>query len=205
MTVCMKKRLAALFLVLLLSTILAQAQNKSITGTIKDEKGGVLSGVTVTIKGTQVSTASDADGKFVLHGVPAQATLVFSHVGFVTREEKLTGETNLAIVLQEQSVNMNEVVVVGYGTQKKINLTGAVATVDGTDLNKRIATNPTQLLQGKLPGLVITQGSGEAGNEGNVLRVRGLGTYSGAGTDHLVIVDGIPGSLTALDPANIAS
>jgi TonB-linked SusC/RagA family outer membrane protein len=193
------------FLFILFAAIPGHAQNRSITGTIRDEKGGLLTGVTVTIKGTQLSTASDAGGKFVLHEVPAQATLVFSHVGFVTREEKLTGETNLAIVMQEQSVNMNEVVVVGYGTQKKINLTGAVATVGGDDLNKRIATNPTQLLQGKLPGLTITQGSGEAGNENNVLRVRGLGTYSGAGTDPLVIVDGIPGSLTSLDPANIAS
>jgi TonB-linked SusC/RagA family outer membrane protein len=189
----------------LLAAVRVQAQNISISGTIKDEKGGVLTGVTVTIKGTRVSTASDADGKFTLHAVPAQSTLVFSHIGFITREEKLTGESNLTIVLQEQSINMNEVVVVGYGTQKKINLTGAVVTVGGNDLNKRIATNPTQLLQGKLPGLTVTQGSGEAGNENNVLRVRGLGTYSGAGTEPLVIVDGIPGSLSALDPANIAS
>jgi TonB-linked SusC/RagA family outer membrane protein len=192
-------------LLVLLSPVLVQAQATSITGTIKDEKGNILTGVTVTIKGTQKSTATDAEGKFTLQAVPAKATLVFSHVGFITREEKLTGESNLTIVLQEQTINMNEVVVVGYGTQKKINLTGAVATVGGNDLNKRIATNPTQLLQGKLPGLTLTQGSGEAGNENNVLRVRGLGTYSGAGTEPLVIVDGIPGSLSALDPANIAS
>jgi len=192
-------------LITLLSAVGVQAQNTSISGTIKDEKGAILSGVTVTIKGTKTSTASDAEGKFTLHAVPAQATLVFSHIGFITREEKLTGETNLAIALQAQSIDMNEVVVVGYGTQKKINLTGAIATVGGNDLNKRIATNPTQLLQGKLPGLTLTQGSGEAGNEGNVLRVRGIGTYSGAGTEPLIIVDGIPGSLSALDPANIAS
>lgn len=205
----LQTRLCRLFIMSLLITLLAavqvQAQSITISGTIKDEKGAALSGVTVTIKGTKTSTASDEGGKFTLQAVPAKGTLVFSHVGFINREEKLTGETNLAIVLQEQSVNMNEVVVVGYGTQKKINLTGAIATVGGNDLNKRIATNPTQLLQGKLPGLTVTQGSGEAGNESNVLRVRGLGTYSGAGTEPLVIVDGIPGSLSALDPANIAS
>jgi TonB-linked SusC/RagA family outer membrane protein len=208
----MKKRLTmrsycilwASFCITLLTALSVHAQTNQITGTIKDEKGTALSGVTVTIKGTKTSTASDAEGKFTITA-PAQATLVFSHVGFVTHEVTLSGETSLNISLQEQATNMNEVVVVGYGTQKKVNLTGAIATVGGNDLNKRIATNPTQLLQGKLPGLSLTQGSGEAGNENNVLRVRGLGTYSGAGNEPLVIVDGIPGSLSALDPANIAS
>ena len=181
------------------------AQDTQINGTIKDEKGAALSGVTVTIKGTKTNALSDTNGKFSLLAHLPQVTLVFSHVGYTTHEEKLSGQTSLNIILKEQSTSMNEVVVVGYGTQKKIDLTGAIATVTGADLNKRVATDPTQLLQGKLPGLSLTQGSGEAGNEGSVLRVRGLGTYSGAGTNPLVIVDGIPGSMTALDPANIAS
>ena len=201
---CMPWRMLFTGLLILLLTSSVQAQNVQVTGTVKDEKGNPLTDVTVTIKGTKISTATDAQGKFILpvaHG----ATLVFSHVGFTTYEEKPDGQTSVAIVLLEQSINMNEVVVVGYGTQKKVDLTGSIATVTGADLNKRVATDPTQLLQGKLPGLSLTQGSGEAGNEGSVLRVRGLGTYSGAGSNPLVIVDGIPGSLTALDPANIAS
>ncbi|HSC39869.1 MAG TPA: SusC/RagA family TonB-linked outer membrane protein, partial [Chitinophagaceae bacterium] len=127
------------------------------------------------------------------------------YVGYAALEEKINGRQTVDISLKAKASELNDVVVVGYGTQKKANLTGAVVTVSGADLTKRIATNPSQLLQGKLPGLSLTQGSGEAGNEGLVLRVRGQGTYSGAGTDPLVIVDGLPGSLDNLDPQNIES
>jgi TonB-linked SusC/RagA family outer membrane protein len=202
---CVPWRMLFTGLLAVLLTSSVWAQNVRVTGTVKDEKGNPLADATVTVRGSKISTATDAQGKFTLPTVAPGATLVVSHVGFTTHEEKLAGKTGFTFVLQEQSVNMNEVVVVGYGTQKKVDLTGAIATVTGTDLNKRVATDPTQLLQGKLPGLSLTQGSGEAGNEGSVLRVRGLGTYSGAGTNPLVIIDGIPGSLTALDPANIAS
>lgn len=202
-----QKRLLLLtvFIIQLLMASSLHAQTVKVNGTVKDEKGNAVQAVTVTVKGTAVSTTTDVNGKFSLNAVPPEATLVFTHVAFTTLEEKAGGRTTIDVILKGQSVEMNEVVVVGYGTQKKVNLTGAVVTVSGADLNKRVATDPTQLLQGKLPGLSLTQASGEAGNENSVLRVRGLGTYSGAGNNPLVIVDGIPGSLTALDPANIAS
>jgi len=181
------------------------AQSSTVTGTVKDAKGVPQQGVSVNVKGSTVNTATDAAGKFTIPVADPQATLVFSHVGFLSFEEKLAGRKILDITLNEKPSDLNEVVVIGYGTQKKADLTGAIATVSGADLNKRVATDPTQLLQGKLPGLSLTQASGEAGNENSVLRVRGLGTYSSAGSTPLVIVDGIPGSLTALDPQNIAS
>jgi TonB-linked SusC/RagA family outer membrane protein len=176
-----------------------------ITGTVTDSKGDPLPGVTVKIKGTQVGIVTNASGKYSLTVANNQVVLVFTFVGFETQELIVGNNKVINVVLKDAVNSLNEVVVVGYGTQKKANLTGAVATVSGEDLNKRVATSPTQLLQGQMAGLAVTQASGEAGNEGTVLRVRGYGTYSGAGTAPLVIVDGIPGSLDNLDPQNIAS
>lgn len=182
------------------------AQVRTITGTIiKDSDRLPFPGATVRVKGSQQGTTTDGNGHYSLANVPANATLVITAIGAQTQEIPVGSQQKIDVTLAESSKGLNEVLVVGYGTQKKADLTGAVATVNGTELNKRIATDPTQLLQGKLPGLSLTQGSGEAGNEGSVLRVRGLGTYSSAGSSPLIIVDGLPGSLTALDPQNIES
>ncbi|MBN9298040.1 MAG: TonB-dependent receptor [Filimonas sp.] len=195
----------AIVLFQLLFSSLLYAQSSTVGGIVRDSKGSPQQGVSVNVKGTSVNSTTDAEGKFTIKVASLQATLVFTHISFSTQEENLAGRKQIEIVLTEKATDLNEVVVVGYGTQKKTDLTGAIATVSGADLNKRVATDPTQLLQGKLPGLSLTQASGEAGNEGSVLRVRGLGTYSSAGSSPLVIIDGIPGSLTALDPQNIAS
>jgi len=197
------------FLILAITLLLfgqlpVQAQTTTVTGTISDENGTRLAGITITIKGTTTATVTDSTGKYSIRA-PAGGTLVISAVGYGTVEERIGGRTTVNISLKEKAAELNNVVVVGYGTQKKADLTGAIASVSGTDLNKRVATDPTQLLQGKLPGLSLVQGSGEAGNEGLVLRVRGLGTNSSAGSNPLVIVDGLPGSLANLDPQNIES
>ena len=184
----------------------AHAQVRTISGTIIKESDHLpFPGATVRVKGSQLGTTTDGNGHYTLANVPANATLVITAIGAQTQEIPVTNRQKIDVTLAESSKGLNEVLVVGYGTQKKADLTGAVATVNGAELNKRIATDPTQLLQGKLPGLSLTQGSGEAGNEGSVLRVRGLGTYSSAGSSPLIIVDGLPGSLTALDPQNIES
>ena len=196
-----------LFLAILLQSLASTtlwAQDELITGTVLNGNGEPVSGASITVKGTNTSTLTDATGKFSIK-VSARSTLVISHIAYGTIEQKFDGRGPLKITLQERATELNNVVVVGYGTQKKADLTGAIATVSGAELTKRVATNPTQLLQGKLPGLAIAQTSGEAGNEGLVLRVRGQGTYSGAGIDPFVIVDGLPGSLTNLDPQNIES
>jgi TonB-linked SusC/RagA family outer membrane protein len=176
-----------------------------VQGKVVDDKGQPLIGVNIKIKGSTTGTITDVQGHYSIKVPDEQAVLVFSYVSFETREITVANQTVINVTLKDATNNLNEVVVVGYGTQKKADLTGAVATVSGTELNKRVATDPTQLLQGKLPGLSVVQGSGEAGNEGTTLRIRGNGTFSGAGNAPFVIIDGLPGSLTALDPQNIES
>lgn len=199
-------RLLLLCISLMFGWTLSQAQVRTINGVITRENDKQpIPGATVRVKGSNTGTSTDDRGHYSLANVPANATLVITVLGFQTQELPVNGRQQLDISLTESSKGLNEVLVVGYGTQKKSDLTGAIASVNGAELNRRIATDPVQLLQGKLPGLSLTQGSGEAGNEGSVLRVRGLGTYSSAGSSPLVIVDGLPGSLTVLDPQNIES
>jgi outer membrane receptor protein involved in Fe transport len=159
----------------------------------------------VKIKGATQSVLADNKGWYSISVPRADAVLVFTFVGYESVEETVGQRTQIDVTMASTGGKLDDIVVVGYGTQKKKDLTGAVATVGGAELNKRVATDPTQLLQGKLPGLSLTQGSGEAGNENFVLRIRGLGTNSSAGSSPLVIVDGLPGSLSALDPQNIES
>ncbi|MBS1565062.1 MAG: TonB-dependent receptor [Bacteroidetes bacterium] len=204
-TLCLRRACHFLLVpLLLMAAVIVQAQTGTVTGVVLNEKGEAVSGVTVSVKGTGTGTQTDVNGRFTLKA-PSQGTLTFSFVGYAPAEEKINGRSIINITLQSKATELNDVVVVGYGTQKKTDLTGAVVSVSGSELTKRVATNPTQLLQGKMPGLSLVQGSGEAGNEGLVLRVRGQGTYSGAGIDPLIIVDGLPGSLANLDPQNIES
>ncbi|GGB11526.1 SusC/RagA family TonB-linked outer membrane protein [Puia dinghuensis] len=195
---------SCILLLLLFLRLTLSAQPITVKGKIRNEKGEALAGATVTLKGTTVSTVTDEAGDFSIQA-PPEGVLSISVVGYLGLEEKIGGRTSFVIVLVQKAAELNDVVVVGYGTQKRADLTGAVVAVTGNEMNKRIATDPTQLLQGKLPGLSVVQGSGEAGNEGLVLRIRGLGTNSSAGSNPLVIVDGLPGSLTNLDPQNIES
>jgi len=135
----------------------------------------------------------------------SKATLVVSYVGFSTEEVKVGNRSFINVQLQSTAQRITDVVVVGYTSQLKRKLTSAVSTVTGEQINKRVATNPATLLQGQLPGLQVVQGSGEPGNEGVSLRIRGVSTFSGAGNDPLVIIDGLPGSLNVLNPNDIES
>lgn len=181
-----------------------QTQAQKVSGKVSDEKGNPLPNITVQVKGTGTGTLTNPDGTFSLEA-PAGAILVISGIGYIKQEISIEGRTALDVVMKEDVAGLNEVVVVGYGTQEKHKLTSAVATISGAELNKRTATNPVSLLQGQLPGLQVTQGSGEPGNENIVLRIRGISTFSGAGNDPLVIVDGLPGSLSVLNPNDIES
>lgn len=185
-------------------TSLSQAKMQKLTGRIVDETGSPLPNITVQIKGTATGTLTKEDGTFSLD-VPSGAVIVVSAIGFLKQEIAVEERTVLNIILRADVAGLNEVVVVGYGTQERHKLTSAVATVSGAELNKRVATNPVSLLQGQLPGLQVTQGSGEPGNENLVLRIRGVSTFSGAGNDPLVIVDGLPGSMSVLNPNDIES
>ncbi|MDB5246085.1 MAG: TonB-dependent receptor plug [Segetibacter sp.] len=163
-----------------------------------------LVGATVQVKGSGIATQTDAFGNFTI-SAPSNATLVITSVGFGAQEVKVGNRSSVSVQLQASAHQIDEVVVVGYGKQKRISLTGAVATASGADLNKRVVTNPAALLQGKLPGVSVIENSGEPGNEGVQLRVRGFTSFSAAGNDPFVIVDGIPGSLNAINPNDIES
>jgi TonB-linked SusC/RagA family outer membrane protein len=196
-----------IFFVLLLCVFSGSiyAQSVVISGTIKDDKGAPLDGAVVKLKSSSKSVMADNSGRYSISVPGPEAVLVFSFVGYTGVEETVGQRKEINVIMASTGGKLDDIVVVGYGTQKKKDLTGAIATVGSAELNKRVATDPTQLLQGKLPGLSLTQASGEAGNENFVLRIRGLGTNSSAGSSPLVIIDGLPGSLTNLDPQNIES
>lgn len=178
-------------------------QQQKVTGTIVDEAGEPLIGVSVQVKGTTIGTITGLDGTFSLN-TPLGSMLEISYVGYKTETVK-AGNASLKIVLKEDSQELNEVVVVGFGTQKKVNLTGAVSSVSGEDMSRRPVANSAALLQGQVPGLRVNQGTGQPGSEGTSFRIRGQGTFSDAGSDPLILINGVPGSMTNLDPSVIES
>lgn len=187
--------------------ISAQTIEKTVTGKVTDENGGPLPGTTVMIKGTTRTVVSLNDGTFKIQVPGAGSVLIFSFISYNAEEVVVGNQTSIHVQLKPnaQARLLNDVVVVGYGTQKKVNLTGSVATVSGDDLIKRPVVNTASMLQGTMPGVQVNQGSGEPGNEGVSIRIRGNGTFSGAGSDPLVLVDGVPGNLSDINPNNIES
>lgn len=178
------------FLIALFASIGSTAQNAKITGTVKDNTGEAVIGANVTVKGGTGGTITDIDGHFSLEA-PVNATLVVSFIGYTTQEVPLKGKTNVTITLSEDSQALDEVVVIGYGTQKKVNLTGSVSAVkiDETIASRSI-TNVSSSLSGLVPGLVVSQTTGFAGGDGASLKVRGLGSINNS--DPLIVVDGMP-------------
>ncbi|MEX6688202.1 TonB-dependent receptor [Danxiaibacter flavus] len=181
-----------------------EKQRHVVHGKVTSAKGEPLESVTIVVNKPSSVSVTDAKGEYSVNA-DDDAVLSFSSVGFSSQDISVGGKSEINVVLQSTSAQLNEIVVVGYNTQNKRKLTSAVATVSGDELNKRVATNPATLLQGQLPGLQVVQSSGEPGNEGVQLRIRGIGTFSGAGNDPLVIVDGLPGSMTVLNPNDIES
>ena len=190
-----------LLLVLLFSGSIAVAQT-SVSGTVIDPQGEPLTGATVMIKGTQQGVSTDLDGNFTLN-VAQGKTLVVSYIGYQTQEVAVKG-THLDITLKEDQQLLDEVVVVGYGTMTRKDVTGSISTVQAKDLNIGAYTDPGQLLQGKVPGLVVVQNSDPNGGV-NSMTLRGASTLAGA-TDPLYVVDGIPGvNLNLSPPGDIES
>ena len=172
---------------------------------VSDSTGQPLVGASVKLKGTSTGTYTDANGNFVLQVPDAGSVLVISSIGYDSREIRVTKVGMIRISLKVMAVKLADIVVVGYTTQEKRKLTSAVVTVSGEEITKRVATDPTSLLQGQLPGLSVVQNSAEPGNEEIQLRIRGLGTFSTAGTNPLIIVDGLPGNLSVINPNDIES
>jgi TonB-linked SusC/RagA family outer membrane protein len=172
-------------------------------GVILDRESKPLPGANVIEKGTTNGTTTDADGRFSLNVQSENSVLVFSFIGYVTQEVAVNGRSVIDITLQEDVTSLDEVVVVGYGTQKKVNLTGSVGTVNGETLVISPATNAVAAMQGRLPGVTITQSTGAPGKEEVSILIRGLGTMNNASP--MVIVDGIESSMENLSPQDIES
>ena len=179
----------------------AYAQSQTATGTVVSKSDGQpLPGVAVLVKGTTVGTITDFDGKFNLQADNG-VTLVFSFLGFKTQENVFSGAP-LNVVLDEESTDLEDVVVVGYGVQKKKLVTGATVQVKGDDVQKLNTNNALQALQGQTPGVTIQSTSGQPGSAMNV-SIRGLGTVGNS--QPLYLIDGIGGDITTLNPADIES
>ena len=173
------------------------------TGTITDANGEPIIGASVQVKGTHDGAVTDLNGHFALSNVPKNATLTVSYVGFTTQEITWKGSP-LKIRLTEDQQSINEVVVVGYGTQKKANLSGSVAQINGAALENRPINNVTSGLQGLMPGITVTGTNGAPGMDGGSIRVRGVGTLNNASP--YILVDGVETSnLNSLDPQDIES
>lgn len=178
------------------------AQAAIVKGTVTDQSGEPLIGATVMLAGSSVGTATDADGNFSIDAEQGK-TLKVSYVGYVTKDVKVKGN-NLSIILSEDNALLEEVVVVGYGTMKRKDLTGSITTVDSKELNVGSYTDPGQLLQGKVPGLVVVQNSDPNGGV-NSMTLRGASTLSGDSSP-LYVVDGIPDvNLNLIPPSDIES
>ncbi len=195
-----------LTLLLLFFVFYAQAfAQQQITGKVTDNNIG-LPNATVRVKGTQLGTKTDGDGKFKL-SVPDNAVLIFSYIGFTDQEVPVNGRKHIEVELEEASGSgLNEIVVVGYGTKKRANLTGAVATISGAELAKSPSTNLTNSIAGQVPGLIVNARSGEPGNDNADVFVRGKSTLGNSGA--LVVIDGIPdrsGGFARLNPADVES
>jgi len=178
------------------------SQTKSVSGKVTDSSGGSLPGVSVIVKGTTTGTITDANGSYSLSSIPANATLQFSFVGMKTQEVAIGSKTTINVSLAEETVGIEEVVAIGYGTQKKVNMTGSVASVAVGELGKRPVTNTISALQGKVTGLRVIQNTGIPGREGLSLELRGASSW-GTSTSPLVLVDGVVGSLDGIPSTDI--
>ncbi len=180
-------------------------QLKTVKGKVTDSSGSPVVGVTVVVKGTNVGTVTNSDGGYVLSNVSGNTTLLFSFVGMKTQEVAVGNKTAIDVVLTDESVGIEEVVAVGYGTQKKVNLSGALSVVSEKELNNSKIGSFAAMLQGRLSGLSVVQSTGEPGKEDVSLIVRGRQSFGG-NLSPLIIVDGIPvNDMSAINANSIES
>jgi len=172
----------------LLFSVIAVAQDVTVNGIINDESGMPVPGATIVLKGTTKSTASDFDGKFQIQ-VPSNGILTITFIGYTTVTEAVNGRTKIAIQLKPESQSLSEVVVVGYGTQKKAVVTGAISSVKAADLEKVPNGRVEQALQGRVAGVTIASSSGQPG-AASTIRIRGITTFGDGGNNPLWVIDG---------------
>lgn len=178
--------------------------NITVRGTVTDQSTGQpLIGVSVGIKGTSTGVMTDLKGNFQLANVPENATLVLSYVSYENVEIAVNGQVDIQVKLKPSMKTLNDVIVVGYGTQKKENLTGSVGVVNTQDLESRPLTNTSQALQGTVSGVYALQSSGKPGDDNTVIDIRGVGTFGD--NSPLVLVDGFPGAIGDVNPNDVQS
>jgi TonB-linked SusC/RagA family outer membrane protein len=200
---------ALLIFSLLLFSGLAQAkgyqQTWEVKGKVTDEQAKPLSGVSISLKGSHIGTTTNESGEYVLTLPSGNGILVFSNVGFAEQELSVSGQSVLNISLNRDVANLDEVVVVGYGTQKKVNLTGSVSVVSSKQMERRPNVSTSNALQGLAPGVTVTSQTGAPGGDGAQIRIRGINSFGGSSSNPLVIIDGVAGSLDDVDANLIES
>lgn len=185
----MKKRITLLIAFLFVNLLVASAQNIQVTGVVKDAQGGPLPGVSVKVKGTTTGTSTSSNGTFVI-SAPATATLVFQSVGFVTREQQINNRKEINLTLEADNTNLEEIVVIGYGSVKKGDVTGSVSSISSKDIRATPAASLTQAIQGRAAGVRVSQSSNAPGGGMNI-RIRGGNSIQG-GNEPLYVIDGYP-------------
>lgn len=177
-------------------------KGSTITGVVKDPAGEPIIGASVVVQGLSAGTFTDLNGGFSLNALP-DAILKITYIGYKTETVRVNNRSSISVIMTEDAKGLDEVVVVGYGTQKKVNLTGSIASVSGADLTKRPVMNTTSALQGLASGVTITSTSGQPGKEGSTIMIRGIGTLNN--NNPLILVDGIVGSMDGVSPSDIES
>lgn len=180
------------------------AQNVSVRGTVTDDTGMTVIGATIIVEGnTNIGTTTDYDGNYQLNNVPSNSNLVLSYVGMKTQKIAVNGRTVIDVVMHPDNELLDELVVVGYGVQKKANLTGSVASIDAESLEARPVASVSAAMAGTMPGVTAIQNSGAPGAQTGSITIRGKNSINAASP--LVIVDGVPGSMNNIDLQDIAS
>lgn len=179
-------------------------QQRVVTGKVTDESGQSLPGVTVVVKGTTQGTVTNADGEYSLTNIPEDASLVFSFVGMRMQEVVVGSQESINVVMEEEAIGIEEVVEIGYGTQRKVNMTGAVSSIKFDDVvASRPVINVSSALAGLSSGVYVKQNIGKPGSDGATIRIRGTGTLNNS--NPLVIIDGMEGVLDEVNPQDIES
>ncbi len=194
------KRIILIFSLILSFTALF-AQQRVVTGRVTDESKAPVIGASVIVPGTTIGTITDIDGNFKLQVPNTAKNLLFSFVGFDSQEVGISGKSSVDVKFRMSSVGLQEIVTVGYGTQKKVNLTGSVAALKGDALAERSTIQTSQALEGMAAGVTVTSNNGKPGKEGTTIRIRGIGTIND--NNPLVLVDGVASSVDAVDPNDI--
>ncbi|MEJ7766746.1 MAG: TonB-dependent receptor [Chitinophagaceae bacterium] len=197
------RKLCLLFFCIVLTSGYALAQNRTINGTVQDDKGEPLAGATIYVVGGGATTTTDSSGRFTVTITPSARQLAITYVGFTTQTILLRNQTSISVKLVSADPALSEVVVVAYGTVKREALTGSVGKIDAKDIGKRPINNVTNAIEGAIPGVITASANGQPGS-GNTIRIRGFGSVN-ASQDPLIVLDGVPylGGTSNINPAEV--